>query len=137
MTKKIRFFWTTILAFLIILTVLTVFISTPSEYNILRVGLGICCLLLLPIVTSRLRKKRSIGKATVALLKKEEGGVTWCGISINGSKPKDDEWFFADGRVTIQDVICKNGRISYRIFIYHKDGTLKTVIEKKHDLVSI
>lgn len=137
MIKKTRFFWTTVLAFLIILIALIISVNIPSGYYKLRIGLGICCFILSLIIFDRLRTKKSTKKATVTLIEKEKGGKTWYGISINGSKPEDDDWFIADGRVTIRDVICDKSRISYRIFIYHKDGRLKTVIEKRHDLVSV
>lgn len=131
--EKTRFIWKTILVFFIITSILTVSIEIPGQYGILKIGVVICCILLIIVVINRLRTK----KATITLLEKEEGGITWYGISINGSGPKDDEWFFADGRVTIRDVICDKSQISYRIFIYQKDGRLKTVMKKKYDLVSV
>ncbi len=131
--KKTRLIWKTILVFFIITSILTVSIKVPVQYGILRNGVVICCILLIIAVINRFRTK----KATLTLIKKEgDDAITWYAISINGSKPGDDEWFSADGNVTIQDIVYDESGISYRLFIHHKDGQLSKVQKERHKLTS-
>jgi len=131
--KKIRFACKILLAIFIILIFLGLSAEIPGKDIILLILAVICCLILAILIPNLFRKK----KMTVTLIRQERGdGKTWYGISINGNKPNDDEWFIAEGYVKIQDVIQDKSKFNYRLIIYNYDGQLSSVKSQRYELKS-